>query len=351
MTPQEREQLFNEFYENNGLPHLFTISQPEPSQRLTFSSEDDDAHPERRLDRAVPQGEMLVAVQHEGVLAVVVMAKPKEIANRVPLGRPVVVLGRQAAVVLRRGVGSAIGLHARPDADAVRRKPFHLAAEVPFALPEIVVLAKAHPLARLVRRIERLDRERLAIERMSLVIREPEVEVALERAALPDVHVRDGHESAERILLPVPVEIEVGNLEPRTPLDPEARAIEVVHPLRLVAEVARAVKDERCALAVEFDVLEPLRDNALRIVAVVGARREHDPVRPAAFRFGERGVDGRGVVACGGLQAECGRLHDGSARPARRLDGEIRTPGRLGERAKSQTGQCKQPRRFHRTII
>ena len=50
MTPQEREQLFNEFYENNGLPHLFTISQPEPSQRLTFSSEDDDAHPEPPSD-------------------------------------------------------------------------------------------------------------------------------------------------------------------------------------------------------------------------------------------------------------------------------------------------------------
>ena len=146
---------------------------------------------------------------------------------------------------------------------------------------------------------------------------------------LVEVALRHAHEGGERVALPVPVHREVAHLGAEAALDEQVALVEDELALRLAAVLGWPAEHEHRALAVEREVREVAHHHAGLVEAAVRAGRELETARLHATALGKRTGDRGGVLVARGREPEIGRAHHGTARRARRVDGEVARAGGL----------------------
>ena len=299
-----------------------------------------------RVDVHVLKREVTVREHVEAVLADVVVRKAVEPA----LAKLVAALDRQAVAALAAVVYDLVvalvdvcpvrrRTHHRIEARAVRRQPLHLHAVASLVRAEVAAAPRlGEPRAPAVHQLlgkvgECLDRHVPGIGRMAVVVDEVELPVG-SVVTVVEMDVDEAHALGERVDLPVPVDVQVADLQPLVVQETERTVVrrDLDLPVRHVARDARPVEDEARALAVDQQVPRVRDDDALHVVAAVDARRELHAVGADLPRVGDRARHARGVVRVRRRKAEVGGLHDLPAVRTRTVDLEVGAARRKRQR-------------------
>ena len=286
------------------------------------------SHAETAPDVDVLNGKMAVVHHVDAVLAVVVVVEPVQFAFPELLSVRDVVRGRHPGIV-GGIVRTARLLDARPYPYAVRCEPHALGAPISFRKPEMPRRARCEPFPATVHHLHLLHRHGVWIVRMPVKVSKLEIGIRGIRGFLINVDSRADAEAGERIAFPVPIHLEVADLDALAVLHEKVRIVVDEFALWLASEFRRTLKLENGSAPVEREVSHVRDDDSGgRIVALVRTGGEFERAGTESAARLDRTVYRRSVEPVGDGKTVVSRLHDRRLAAARLLHRKLRTSSR-----------------------